>query len=44
MQSWPLDKALPFANAAAALNCRHLGGIGGIPSLAEVTRMAGLSA
>jgi sugar/nucleoside kinase (ribokinase family) len=44
MQSWPLAKALPFANAAAALNCRHLGGIGGIPSLAEVTRMAGLSA
>jgi sugar/nucleoside kinase (ribokinase family) len=44
MQSWPLDKALPFANAAAALNCRHLGGVGGIPSLAEVTRMAGLSA
>jgi sugar/nucleoside kinase (ribokinase family) len=44
MQGWPLDKSLPFANAAAALNCRHLGGQGGIPSLAEVTRMAGLSA
>jgi sugar/nucleoside kinase (ribokinase family) len=43
MQGWTLDKSLPFANAAAALNCRHLGGLGGIPSLAEVTRMAGLT-
>jgi len=40
---WPLDRCLPFANAAAALNCRHLGGLGGIPSLAEVTRAAGLT-
>lgn len=43
LQGWPLDRCLPFANAAAALNCRHLGGVGGIPSLAEVTRVAGLS-
>ena len=43
LQSWPLDRCLPFANAAAALNCRHLGGVGGIPSLTEVTRAAGLS-
>ncbi len=35
---------LPFANAAAALNCRHLGGTGGIPTLSEVVRAAGLSA
>ena len=33
LQGWPLDRCLPFANAAAALNCRHLGGVGGIPSL-----------
>jgi sulfofructose kinase len=43
LQGWSLDHCLPFANAAAALNCRHLGGLGGIPSLAEVTRAAGLS-
>ena len=44
LQGWPLDRCLPFANAAAALNCRHLGGTGGIPALYEVTRAAGLSA
>ena len=44
LQRWPLDRCLPFANAAAALNCRHLGGVGGIPSLAEATLAAGLSA
>jgi sulfofructose kinase len=43
LQGWPLDRRLPFANAAAALNCRHLGGVGGIPSLAEITRVAELS-
>jgi sugar/nucleoside kinase (ribokinase family) len=44
LQGWALDRCLPFANAAAALNCRHLGGVGGIPSLAEITLAAGLSA
>lgn len=43
LQGWALDRCLPFANAAAALNCRHLGGVGGIPSLAEVIHAAGLS-
>ena len=43
LQGWPLDRCLPFANAAAALNCRHLGGTGGIPTLAEVTQAAGMS-
>jgi sugar/nucleoside kinase (ribokinase family) len=43
LQNWPLDRCLPFANAAAALNTRHLGGVGGISSLAEVTRAAGLT-
>jgi ribokinase len=42
LQGWSLDRCLPFANAAAALNCRHLGGVGSIPSLAEVTAAAGL--
>ena len=42
VQSWPLERSLPFANAAAGLNCRHLGGLAGIPSLAEVLRTAGL--
>jgi ribokinase len=44
LQGWPLDKCLPFANAAAALNCTQLGGAGGIPSLTAVTRAAGLTA
>ncbi len=44
LQGWPLDRCVPFANAAAALNCRHLGGTGGIPSLTEVSQAAGLSA
>ena len=44
LQGWPLDRCVPFANAAAALNCRHLGGTGGIPSLTEVSHAAGLSA
>jgi sugar/nucleoside kinase (ribokinase family) len=43
LQGWPLDRSLPFANSAAALNCRHLGGVGGIPSLAEVSRAAGFT-
>ncbi|HXI58569.1 MAG TPA: PfkB family carbohydrate kinase [Polyangia bacterium] len=42
LNGWSLDRSLPFANAAAGLNCRHLGGLGGIPSLAEVMRTAGL--
>jgi len=44
LQGWALDRCLPFANAAAALNCRHLGGTGGIPTLTEVTQAAGMSA
>jgi sugar/nucleoside kinase (ribokinase family) len=42
VHGWPLERCLPFANAAAGLNCRHLGGLAGIPSLAEVLRTAGL--
>jgi sugar/nucleoside kinase (ribokinase family) len=43
LQGWALERSLPFANAAAGLNCRHLGGLAGIPSLAEVLRTAGLA-
>jgi len=43
VRGWPLEQALPFANAAAALSCRHLGGVGGIPSLAEVMRAAAIA-
>jgi sugar/nucleoside kinase (ribokinase family) len=43
IQGWPLERSLPFANAAAGLNCRHLGGLAGIPSLAEVLRTAALA-
>jgi sugar/nucleoside kinase (ribokinase family) len=35
---WPLDRALPFANAAAGLKCRSLGARSGLPDLAEVQR------
>jgi sulfofructose kinase len=33
---WPLEQALPFANAAAALSCRSLGARAGLPTLDEV--------
>lgn len=36
MQQWPLARIAEFASAAAALNCRGLGGQSGIPNLAEV--------
>lgn len=40
LQSWPLERAVPFANAAAGLNCGCLGGQGGIPTLEAVERAA----
>ncbi len=43
LEGWGLDRCLPFANAAAGLNCRHLGGVGGIPSTPEVLEVAGLA-
>jgi sulfofructose kinase len=33
---WPLERTLPFANAAAGLKCRTLGARSGIPSLEDV--------
>jgi sugar/nucleoside kinase (ribokinase family) len=40
LQDWPLEKAVPFANAAAALNCASIGGQGGIPTREAVERAA----
>jgi sulfofructose kinase len=40
LQDWPLERALPFANAAAGLNCASLGGQGGIPTLEAVEAAA----
>jgi len=42
LQGWPLERALPFANAAAGLNCGSLGEQGGIPTLEAVQRAGGL--
>jgi sulfofructose kinase len=36
LQGWPLEKALPFANAAAGLTCRSLGAQSALPRLDEV--------
>ncbi len=36
LAGWPLERALPFANAAAGLKCRTLGAQAGLPTLAEV--------
>jgi len=36
MQNWPLARTAAFASAAAALNCRGLGGQSAIPDLQEV--------
>jgi sugar/nucleoside kinase (ribokinase family) len=37
LKSWPLERALPFANAAAGLACRSLGSRSGLPTVDEVT-------
>jgi sulfofructose kinase len=36
LQAWPLEHALPFANAAAGLTCRSLGAQSALPKLEEV--------
>ena len=36
LQEWPLDRALRFANAAAAVSCTRRGAMAGAPSLGEV--------
>lgn len=39
LQEWPLERALEFANAMAALNCKALGARGGLGSPADAERM-----
>lgn len=36
LQNWSLERIMTFANAAAGLNCTHLGARGGIPPLSEI--------
>jgi sugar/nucleoside kinase (ribokinase family) len=38
LQGWPIERALPFATAAAGLSCASLGGQGGIPTLEAIGR------
>jgi sugar/nucleoside kinase (ribokinase family) len=38
LQNWPLEKALPFANAAAGLTCRTLGAQSSLPTIVEVQK------
>ncbi|MGZ3533683.1 MAG: carbohydrate kinase family protein [Thermodesulfobacteriota bacterium] len=38
LQNWETEEILKFANAAAALKCKELGGRRGIPTLEEVKR------
>jgi sugar/nucleoside kinase (ribokinase family) len=42
LRGWGLERCLPLANAAAGLNCRHLGGLGGIAPLSEILEVSGL--
>jgi sugar/nucleoside kinase (ribokinase family) len=35
---WPLERALPFASAAAGLQCKSLGARGGLPTLDQVMK------
>lgn len=42
LQGWPLERAVPFANAAAGLVCRSLGARSALPTVQEVVKaMAG---
>jgi ribokinase len=36
LQGWELERTAVFANAVAAINCTHLSGRAGLPSLSEV--------
>ncbi len=40
LQNWPLERIMAFANAAAGLNCTHLGARSRIPPLAEILKLA----
>jgi sulfofructose kinase len=41
LQGWPVDRALRFANAAAAVSCTRLGAMNGVPTLDEVQALLG---
>ena len=43
LENWEIEEILRFANAAAALKCRDLGGRKGIPGLDEVQKFLGSS-
>jgi sugar/nucleoside kinase (ribokinase family) len=43
LQNWEVEEILRFANAAAALKCRDLGGRKGIPTLEEARKFLGQS-
>ncbi len=40
LQNWPLERIMSFANAAAGLNCTHLGARSGVLSLREILNLA----
>ncbi len=40
LQNWSLERIMSFANAAAGLNCTHLGARSGIPPLSEILQLA----
>jgi sulfofructose kinase len=40
LHNWPLERIMAFANAAAGLNCTHLGARSGIPPLSEILKLA----
>jgi sugar/nucleoside kinase (ribokinase family) len=40
LHNWPLERIMTFANAAAGLNCTHLGARSGIPPLSEILTLA----
>jgi len=45
MQGWPLERAVPFANAAAGLVCRSIGARSALPTVADIhAAMGGASA
>jgi ribokinase len=38
LQDWTLENVIPFAHAAAAMKCMHIGARRGIPTLSDVRR------
>jgi sugar/nucleoside kinase (ribokinase family) len=39
LQEWPVDRALRFANAAAAVSCTRTGALDGVPGREDVERL-----